>query len=292
MKKTALTALAFIAAISPAETKSEQSAVWSISDHDSTVYLAGSVHVLRETDLPIPKIFKQAYDESEEIVFEIDMAKMTDPGMVEKMREMGTLPASETLADKLKAETVEKLKAYLATRNVPFAIFKNFTPGMAYLTMTSLEAIKLGARPDLGLESQYFDLASKDEKPSRGLETAEYQMSRFNEFSDEEMDEVINKTLDEVDEMAESLNELITIWKSGDMKELEALIIEQMAPTPRVKKILLDERNENWIPAIKKSLAEKHNVMFLVGAAHLVGEGSVVDLLEKKGLTVTNLENE
>lgn len=292
MKKPVITALALIAAISPAETKAEQSAVWSISDEDSTVYLAGSVHILREADLPIPKIFKQVYDESEEVVFEIDMATMNHPATAKQVREIGTLPKGVTLADKLQPETIEKFKGYLDKRGVPYAAFQNFTPGMAYLTMASLESLRMGARPDLGLETQYFNFASEDGKPSRGLETVEFQMSRFNEFTDEEMDEALSKTLDEIEEMAESIDELISTWKSGDMKGLEALIIEQMAPTPRIKEILLDERNENWIPEIEKSLAEKHNVMFLVGAAHLVGEGSVIDLLRKKGLTVTNLENE
>lgn len=292
MKKTVITALALIAAISPSETKAEQSAVWSISDDDSTVYLAGSIHILRESDLPIPKIFKQVYDESEEVVFEIDMAKMSNPSTAMKIREIGTLPQGETLADKLKPKTVEKLKAYLTKRGIPYAPFQNFTPGMAYISMASLESLRMGARPDLGLESQYFNFASKDKKPSRGLETVEYQMSRFNEFTDEEMDEALNETLDEIEEVAKSLDELISTWKSGNMKKLEALIIEQMAPTPRIKEILLDERNKNWIPEIEKSLAEKHDVMFLVGAAHLVGEGSVIDLLRKKGLTVTNLDNE
>lgn len=292
MIKQALTALALIGASSPGLAKAEQSAVWSISDEDSTVYLAGSVHILRETDLPVPKIFKQVYDKSEEVVFEIDMAEMSDPAMAMKIREIGTLPNGEALGDKLKPETVGKFKAYLEKRGIPYAVFQNFTPGMAYLTMSSLETLRMGARPDLGMESQYFKFASEDNKPSRGLETAEYQMSRFNEFTDEEMDEALSKTLDEIEEMADALDELIETWKSGNMDELEALIVEQMAPTPRVKEILLDERNENWIPEIEKSLAEKHNVMFLVGAAHLVGEGSVIDLLEEKGLKVTNLKNE
>jgi len=292
MIKPTLTALALFAAIFPGEAKAEQSAVWSISDDDSTVYLAGSIHILRETDLPVPRIFKQVYDKSEEVIFEIDMAKMNDPAMAMKISEIGTLPNGETLSDKLKPETVRKFKAYLEERGIPYALFKKFTPGMAYLSMASLEALRIGARPDLGMESQYFDFASQDNKPSRGLETVEYQMSRFNEFTDEEMDDALSKTLDEVDEMADALNELIETWKSGNMAELEALIVEQMAPTPRIKEILLDERNENWIPEIEKSLAEKHNVMFLVGAAHLVGEGSVIDLLEKKGLTVTHLKHD
>ena len=53
--------------------------------------------------------------------------------------------------------------------------------------------------------------------------------------------------------------------------------------------MLLIERNRNWIPEIEKALATERDVMFLVGAAHLVGEESVVALLRRKGLEVTQL---
>ena len=62
-----------------------------------------------------------------------------------------------------------------------------------------------------------------------------------------------------------------------------------MAETPEILGILLVERNRNWIPEIEKKLAGDRNVMFIVGAAHLVGECSVIELLEQKGLKLTQL---
>ncbi|MBU6180151.1 MAG: TraB/GumN family protein, partial [Verrucomicrobia bacterium] len=61
--------------------------------------------------------------------------------------------------------------------------------------------------------------------------------------------------------------------------------------TPELREVLLTERNRNWIPEIEKALATDRDVMFLVGAAHLVGEDGVVDLLRDKGLTVTQVPN-
>ena len=62
-----------------------------------------------------------------------------------------------------------------------------------------------------------------------------------------------------------------------------------MAETPAVLEILLVDRNQNWIPVIEEKLAGDKNVMFIVGAAHLVGEGSVVQLLEDKGHKLVQL---
>jgi uncharacterized protein YbaP (TraB family) len=49
--------------------------------------------------------------------------------------------------------------------------------------------------------------------------------------------------------------------------------------------VLLDNRNQNWIPKIEKVAKEKPT-LFAVGAAHLPGENGVIALLRKKGYTV------
>lgn len=265
-------------------------AVWQISDDDSTVYLAGSVHLLREKDLPVPKIFDEVYEESDEMVFEIDMAKMFDPETVMEVQKLGTLPEGETLSDKLDKETVSKVHGYLNSRGLPQGLFDRFTPGMVYLTLSSLEATRNGARPDLGLEAQYYQKSLDDGKPSRGLETTKYQMSRFEQFTTEEIETLLQKALEDIDETPELLDTMIAAWKSGDMDALGQLVVEETAPTPRVRDLILTERNKNWVPEVEKALAGSTNVMFLVGAAHLIGEDSVVDLLEEKGYSVKQVE--
>lgn len=257
--------------------------IWSVSDEDSTVYLAGSIHLLREKDLPVPGEFDAAYREAGEVVFEIDMRSLTLPSTGLEIRALGQLPDGEKLGDKLSEETMTLLRGYLAENKLPGKLFDRFTPGMAYLTLGTLEAARHGASPDLGLETLFYRKAVNDNKPTRGLETIQFQMSRFNELEAGTVESLIRETLEDTEESEEALDEIVAAWRSGDREKIETLIVDKMSSDDEVRRVLLVDRNRNWIPAIEEALAGKTNVLFLVGAAHLAGRGSVLELLEERG---------
>lgn len=264
--------------------------IWKISDADSTVFLAGSIHLLREKDLPLPGAFDRVYAESEEVVFEIDMASMTRPETAEEMRRLGSLPAGETLPDRLGAETMRRLRGYLGGRGMREDFFDSYAPGMVFLLLSSFEAARHGARAELGLESTYYAKCVADGKPSRGLETLAFQISRLNGFDKAGIEKLINDALDGTTDSGDMLDAITAAWKSGKAGELAKVIAEEETFSPELREVMLVERNRNWIPEIEKALATDRDVMFLVGAAHLVGEESVVDLLREKGLEVTQLK--
>jgi uncharacterized protein YbaP (TraB family) len=266
-----------------ADEATSRATIWKLSDENSTVYLAGSVHLLREKDLPIPAAYDQVYEKSDELVFEIDMKEMTDPTLALKMKELGTLPEGKTLSDILPADVVAKLTGYLESTGLPAALFERMTPGMVFITISSIQALKTGANPNLGLEMTYYQKSTNDNKPSRGLETMEYQISRFNEIEKDRLGELISHSIDNAEETPKILDKIINSWKAGNAEQLEAVIVKEMEEQPDVKEVLLTQRNKNWIPEIEKALAGDKTVLFLVGAAHLVGTDSVIDLLEKKG---------
>lgn len=260
--------------------------VWQLRDGDSSVYLAGSVHLLREKDFPLPAEFDAAYANSSELVFEVDMGVLSSPEAMLTMQRLGTFQQGETLSDFLSEDTCALLQDYFLSRRVPAASFNRLKPGMVFLTISSLEAMRLGARPDLGLETKFYQRSVKDGKPSRGLETIEYQLSRFDELTTEEVEDLLRETLDEIDEMPDLITRMIEAWKAGNTRKLDKLLNEQFGKDDRIRELLLTDRNQNWVPEIEKALAGKANVMFIVGAAHLVGKGSVIDLLQQKGYRV------
>lgn len=265
--------------------------IWKISDADSTVFLAGSIHLLREEDLPIPAAFDRVYAEAEELVFEIDMAKMARPEAALEMRRLGSLPADETLADRFGPETMGRLRAYLAGRSMPEGLFDSYKPGMVYLLLSSFEASRHGAKPELGIESLYYARSLADGKPSRGLETIAFQVTRLNGFENAKVEALVNEALDEVEDNGETLDAITAAWRNGDAEDLAGIIVEQSGFSPELREVLLTERNRDWIPEIEKALATRRDVLFLVGAAHLVGEDGVVDLLRDKGFRVEQVAN-
>ena len=61
----------------------------------------------------------------------------------------------------------------------------------------------------------------------------------------------------------------------------------------KLKRIMLDDRNKRMAAKIdlelEKFSAKSH--FFAVGVAHYLGKNSIVDLLRKKGYTVTRIKN-
>lgn len=258
--------------------------LWRITDEDSTVFLAGSVHLLRPKDSPHPAAYDRAYEASEEVVFEVDMAEMEDPANKLRLVQLGQLPEGESIEDHLSEEAVARLRAYLVVRGMPPAAFDQFKPGMISLTIAAMEAMKVGARPDLGLETVFFAKCEEDGKPSRGLETPEFQVKLFDELDSAEMEKVLIDTLDEAEKTAKALDAMIRAWKDGDLEALGELVEQGMESSEKFRELLLVERNANWVPEIEKALASDRNVLFLVGAGHLIGEDSVISMLAEKGI--------
>lgn len=268
--------------------------VWKIRDGDNTVYLAGSVHLLREEDHPVSTAYDLAYADSAEVVFEVDMGEMTSPEGMAKMQRLGMYPPEDSLEKHLKPGTIEQIRRYLGTHESGAMLtlaLPRLKPGMVFLSISSLEAMRLKARPDLGLEMVFHQRAKADGKPVRGLETIEFQMTLFDRFTDAEIDDLLAKTLQDTDQMPEVLERMIALWHAGDADGLDRLLNEEMAEGgERLKKLLLTGRNESWLPEIEKALRGSKNVLFLVGAGHLVGKEGVVELLRKKGLPVEKVK--
>jgi len=278
-------------------TKSGPGCVWKLSDGDNTIYLAGSVHLLREKDYPLPDSYDLAYADSAKVVFEIDMADLSSVEGAREIQAAGMYGADDALKNHVAEETFDRIVDYFTSRSdnpvasqMAAPVLNGMKPGFIFLMISSIEAQELGAKPELGLETEYFKKAVRDEKPTGGLETIKYQMSRFDELTPEEMEELINETLDELKEMPKVIDEMIGAWRSGNVKALDKLMNEQMDEEKPIRTLLLDERNQNWIPEIEKALEGSENVMFLVGAAHLIGKGSVIDLLRQKGYQIKRVK--
>ena len=96
----------------------------------------------------------------------------------------------------------------------------------------------------------------------------------------------LNQTLKEL-ELADELAEgLVKFWKAGDAARLHDLLSRSFKNYPDLYDRLLIQRNKKWVKEIEGTIRGNKTVFFVVGAGHLVGPESVIDLLEKKGYPV------
>jgi len=91
-------------------------------------------------------------------------------------------------------------------------------------------------------------------------------------------------SLKDLTETGNVIDGMIGAWRSGDAQGLSELFVEDMkVEAPALYDALLLERNLKWIPQIDRMLQDADTEFVLVGAAHIVGENSLLDLLSKEG---------
>jgi len=261
--------------------------VWKATgSNGASVYLAGSIHMLTPDAYPLSAAFERAYTESDVLVEEVDIAEMTGTEVQMKTLMRGMLPPGQTLDKVLAPATVTLLNKAATDVGAPMEALQRLKPWMIALTLEGLELQKAGFDPELGLDMHFYNLAKKGGKTVQGLETVEYQISRFDEMTYEQQDRMLAESLKEMSTEKASVTKLTGAWKSGDAAAVERIVLADLKTDQFLYQRLLVERNKNWLPKIEALFASKTRALVLVGAAHLVGPDGLVAMLKAKGYKV------
>ena len=261
--------------------------LWKLEGKSTTVYLLGSVHVLRPENYPLPAVIENAYSNSSIVVFETDIAELESFASQAKLLSKAMLPEGETLANQLPPAVYASLSNHLTAAGLPALVFEHLKPGMAATMLDTLELQKLGLDPQHGLDMHFNALARKQSKETAALETVDFQIALITDISKEEGELMIKSTLEENTRVKSEINGLLKAWRTGDSEGLEKLLNEETQKAPALYKRLLTDRNRRWVPKIEEWLNGDKTAIVIVGAGHLVGKEGVVELLRAKGLKVT-----
>ena len=263
--------------------------LWKVEGRTNAMYLFGSIHFLKKDFYPLPQPIEDAYKQSQVVVFEADLNEVDSPDAQIKMIQSGKAAEGETLKDTLSKETYAKLEAHLKESGLPVAIFDPLRPWMVGVALISTEILKLGYSPEDGVDKYFFAKAKKDKKETVPLETLDFQLGLFASLTKEEQDSMLRETLQEISNFKKDLQGIIDAWKTGDTQALDKFMLESMRDYPQLHKKLLIDRNKQWVDKLQKLHASGKTVFVVVGAAHLVGKDSLVDLLTAKGLKARQL---
>jgi uncharacterized protein len=288
-----LVALGFVVLAAPLAAQESNSApaglhsLWKVEGKSNTVYLLGSVHVLKSENYPLPPVIENAYSNSAMVVFETDIAQLESMESQVKLLTKAMLPEGETLADQLSPEVYASLSNLLTAAGLPALVFEHLKPGMAATMLDTLELQKLGLDPKLGVDMHFNALARKQSKEIAALETVDFQIALITDLSKEEGELMVKSTIEESTHVKSEVNGLLKAWKTGDSAGLEKLLNDEIEKAPALYKRLLTDRNHRWMPKIQGWIEGDKPAIVIVGAGHLVGKEGVVELLRAAGLKVT-----
>jgi uncharacterized protein YbaP (TraB family) len=267
----------------PAQAKNT---LWQVRAGENTLYLLGSLHVLKKDSYPLPPLMEEIYIASDAVVFETDMDEMDTPAMQKKIVNYGRLPAGKTLQQQLSAPTWQLLLQEMAKLKIPEEKVRQMKPWLCALTLTVTDLERLGFLAEYGLDEHFYARAKQDKKKIIPLESVDFQLSLFYSQSRHEQEEFLMQTLTDLQAADALSGEMESAWKNGDGDKLYSLIAKSFAGYPKQYKRLVLQRNKNWLPVLEKILKRDQVTLVVVGAGHLVGPGSVVDLLRRKGYLV------
>lgn len=259
-------------------------ALWKVSDEDSAVWLFGSIHLLPEDadwrSAALDKIIAKA----DRVYFETDLGPEAQTEIITLTMEHGFVRDGRLLNERIDAELMAKVREAAELYDVPVPTLLAMRPWMVASTISVTALAAAGYDPNLGVD---LLLQQSVEKERQGfLETAAEQIG-FLAGGDETSEiEMLAGTLAEADRMVAMLDEMKEAWVTGNPDELADLFMaEAGAYGDAFIDILITERNRNWVEKIETMLATNENAVLVVGAGHLVGEMSVVKLLEEKGFS-------
>src|SRR5262245_61909117 len=225
--------LAFVVTVgAAAQTRGAHSFLWKVQSGSNVMYLAGSVHALTADAYPLNPAYQRAFDASSALVEEIDLAE-ADPlsgglallarGMYQDGRTFSSVVSRETAT-----LVAEKLK------NTPLALelIQPMKPWMVMLMLEALGAQSAGLDPELGLDKHFYNLATGAGKQVIGLETAEYQVDRFDKMPDTMQEQLLRSELAEMETEKTSLRAR-SEEHTSELQSLRHLVCRLLLETQR-----------------------------------------------------------
>lgn len=264
----------------------EGPALWAITDGDSTLYLFGTVHVLRpETAWGSPKV-DAAFDASENVIFEISNPD-DQAAVVPLIQQYGVSP-EHPLSSILTPEEIAHLDTAAQSMGATAAQMDPMRPWLVGLTLSMAPLIKAGYDPQSGVELILKRRAEAAGKPIAGLETIDSQVRILAGLSEDTQLAFLRSTLKDFDEATSELDGLVAAWAIGDMDTIDRTMVREMRDeSEEIYQALLVRRNTDWADQIEELLEGSGTTFIAVGSAHLAGSDSVQALLEARGVTVT-----
>jgi len=262
-------------------------ALWKIADHDTTIYLFGTIHALRPGVMWMAGPVETAFKASDELVTEIPETAAAD--MQAAVMESAMLAPGKSLRDLLDPGDRAKLEQALTGFGLPASAFDRFEPWYAAVALTAFPLAREGYSAENGVEQTFSTEAKKHGHARIGLETAAYQLAIFDSLPLDVQKSYLHEVIEGLPTLDEDLAGMVREWSSGNPDKL-AELLNADEDDPRMVAALLTNRNRAWAQWISARMQQPGKVFMAVGAGHLAGKDSVQAMLAKSGLVAVRVQ--
>lgn len=264
--------------------------LWEIQGTSNQIRLLGSIHFLRPQDFPLPEAITNALMDADVVIMELDLTALNPITVQTVMLDKAIDPNGRGLEDLLDSRSYRKAQRLAAAVDIDLSTMRQYEPWYAALQITQLRLMQLGFDGSFGVETQILMQAIQHGKELGGLETLEAQLDSMDSLPMDAQREFLMVTLEEAAAAGEMLDEIIDAWKSGDTAELEDNLLRDLSANSQLYDQLIVQRNRNWTKSIVSFTEDSRNYLIVVGALHLVGDDSVLKMLNDAGFSTRQIK--
>jgi uncharacterized protein YbaP (TraB family) len=263
--------------------------VWEISKNGNSLFLGGSVHLLRVKDYPMPTAFDYAFDKSAILVLEADVDKISDTEIVQYQYDKFVLPEGQTLQTVLDDAVYKRLEMVVGGPNVMSEI-SQYKPSVA-INVLQAAYLQLTGFTENGADLHYFTKSKEEKKSIDFLEDIKIQIDLLGSMADGYENEYVSASIDELPQYMNGVITLVSEWKAGTAVVIEASLNAQKTEWPTIYETMIYDRNMAWMPKIEQYLTTEQVEFVIVGLAHLHGYDGLLIQLKNRGYTIRQLAN-
>lgn len=261
-------------------------------------YIVGTYHLAPASFADEIKGATEALHSVGAVCGELIMDDINRGNAAKALNEAMMLPEGHYISDILTEEQMESLNGYM--REVLGMDFNNpqckllmgrYRPSALVMQLELMSYMKM--TPDFNplklIDDHFQREAKRMGKRVLGLETVEFQIATlFDAVPIEEEVEQLMTLVENPAEAHEAMRALADAYFSKDIEAIERCMlssVERGETTPEEWERICTSRNRNWVEQMPAIMTEG-STLFVVGAAHLVGDEGVVALLRKAGYKV------
>lgn len=284
---------ALLAIASPAGARAPEQArpaLWEVSDADTTIYLFGTIHLLPTNYQWRTSKFNQALAGSQELVVETIVDLQHPDEILAAKRDLGYSAGLPPIEQRVPPAKRPLLRSAIAKTGVPEQYFTSMETWLAAFELLGVQFQQMGLKGEAGPEQTLRQEFEAAKKPIGQLETNAEQLGYFDRLPEKAQRMLLEGAIDEPKNTTSDFNRMLSSWSRGDVKAIATSFNHDLSDSPDLRDSLLRRRNANWSQWIEQRMTKPGSVFIAVGAGHLAGAGSVVDLLKRGGYKVRRIQ--
>ena len=265
-------------------------ALWSISDADTTVYLFGTIHLLPEKVDWRTEKFDAAVSGSHELVVETIIDDKNPAQLMSVLAKLAITPGLPPIAERVPPEKRAALAEAIKKSAIPPAAFDRMETWAAAFMLLGNQFKDAGLKGGEGVEAVLRTSFTGQGKPIGELETNAEQLGFFDALPEHAQRQLLEGAIESPGDTKKEFGKMLGSWTRGDVAAIARVFNHDLAGSPELMDALIKRRNANWSKWIEQRMTKPGAVMIAVGAGHLAGPGSVVDLLQRDGFKVRRVQ--